>query len=326
MATWPAEVRALAPRLYGVGIPARRLFGPWLFWDVVPSLQLAGALSTRAFRALTTRTIRTAGGDASNFGTHSVRRAAGGALVHAGVPRSLVTQALRPASARSDESYILESAKLTAVAAAPRMPPSGRTAGAAAKPGGRLDELAGPLAEGLGLRPAEAPQHGSPMGARMAGGVAPVGGFEQPADGSLRRLWLGPQAARLLTDEQLAAMFCRMSALPSGTVPSGMWTSLTARCPPRFRPPAQPWPPLSPLPGAGRRPGAPGHNAGGHRLRHQVGPRRHRAHAQPVPRARLSGGPGLPHPGPRAPALSTGPHGRPPRALRAHRDRAGPGL
>ena len=176
MATWPAEVRALAPRLYGVGIPARRLFGPWLFWDVVPSLQLAGALSTRAFRALTTRTIRTAGGNASNFGTHSVRRAAAGALVHAGVPRSLVTQALRPASARSDESYILESAKLTAVAAAPRMPPSGRTAGAAAKPGGRLDELAGPLAEGLGLRPAGAPQHGSPMGARMAGGVAQVEG------------------------------------------------------------------------------------------------------------------------------------------------------
>ena len=51
----------------------------------------------------------------------------------------------------SDESYNLESAKLTAVAAAPRMPPSGRTAGAAAKPGGRLDELAGPPAGGLGL-------------------------------------------------------------------------------------------------------------------------------------------------------------------------------
>ena len=37
-------------------------------------------------------------------------------LFHAGVPRPLVTQVLLQASARSDEPYILESAKLTAVA------------------------------------------------------------------------------------------------------------------------------------------------------------------------------------------------------------------
>ena len=41
-------------------------------------------------------------------------------------------------------------------------------------------------------------------------------GFEPPADGSLRRLWLGPGAARLLTDEELATMFRRMFALPAG--------------------------------------------------------------------------------------------------------------
>ena len=33
-------------------------------------------------------------------------------------------------------------------------------------------------------------------------------GFEQPADGSLRRLWLGSEATRLLTDEELAAQLC----------------------------------------------------------------------------------------------------------------------
>ena len=51
-------------RVYGVGIPADRrpIFGPWLFRDVKPSLQLAGVLSPRAFRALATRAIRTAGG------------------------------------------------------------------------------------------------------------------------------------------------------------------------------------------------------------------------------------------------------------------------
>ena len=136
MATWPADVQALAFRLYAAGIPAHRLpiFGPWLFRDLTPSLQLAGALTTREFRALATRTVREAGGDATNFGTHSARRGAAAALFHAGVPRPLVTQALRHASARSDETYILESAKLTAVAAAPRMPPPGRSAGASCAP------------------------------------------------------------------------------------------------------------------------------------------------------------------------------------------------
>ena len=44
-------------------------------------------------------------------------------------------------------------------------------------------------------------------------------GFEQPANGFLIRLWLGPAAARLLTDEELAAVLCRMFALPAGTAP-----------------------------------------------------------------------------------------------------------
>ena len=50
-------------------------------------------------------------------------------------------------------------------------------------------------------------------------------------------------------------------------------------------------------------------------------------HARPVPRpGRPRGaGAGSPHPSPRAQVISAGPHGRPPRALRAHGDRAGPG-
>ena len=51
------------------------------------------------------------------------------ALFHACAPCPLGTQVLRHASARSDESYILESAELTAVAAALRMPPPGRPSG-----------------------------------------------------------------------------------------------------------------------------------------------------------------------------------------------------
>ena len=102
---------SLSP-LVSTGSASRRLpiFGPWLFRDDTPSLQLVGVLSTRPFRALATPTICAAGGDASNFGTQSVRRggSAAAGLFHAGVPRPLVTQALLHTSARSDELYILE--------------------------------------------------------------------------------------------------------------------------------------------------------------------------------------------------------------------------
>ena len=59
MATWPGDVQVLALRLYAAGISARRLpiFGPWLFRDVNPRLQLADALTTREFRAMATRTV-----------------------------------------------------------------------------------------------------------------------------------------------------------------------------------------------------------------------------------------------------------------------------
>ena len=122
LATWPAAVPALAHRLYGArrgGILARRLpiFGPWLFRGLTPSRRLAGALATHAFRALAATdppgqdrpgTPPTAGVDAANLGTHSLRRGAAAALFRAGGPRPLSTQAPRRASARSDESCVRE--------------------------------------------------------------------------------------------------------------------------------------------------------------------------------------------------------------------------
>ena len=60
------------------------------------------------------------------------------------------------------------------------------------------------------------------MGTRLAIGVNP-GGVRAanerlphpPAD----RRWLSPAAVRLLTDEELAAVFCRLVAMPAGKVP-----------------------------------------------------------------------------------------------------------
>ena len=61
MVRHPPGPAAAAKWLYGIGISEHRLpiFRPWLFRNVTPSLQLAGVLSTRAFRALATRTTRT---------------------------------------------------------------------------------------------------------------------------------------------------------------------------------------------------------------------------------------------------------------------------
>ena len=154
-------------------------------------------------------------------------------------------------------------------------------------------------------------------GPRWPAGWPRWAGFAQPTNGFLRRPWLGPDAARLLTDEELAAMSCRISALPAGAVPivlnvNVLYRALTAA----FQAAGAALAAIYlPCPGP-RRPGASGCNQRGHRLRHQGGPRRRRAHARSVPWARRPGGP----------HLSSGPHRRPPRALRAHCDRAGPGL
>ena len=53
-------MQALAHRLYAAGVPALHLqiLGQWLFRDVTSSLHLAGALTTRGFQELATRTFR----------------------------------------------------------------------------------------------------------------------------------------------------------------------------------------------------------------------------------------------------------------------------
>ena len=185
--TWPPAVQALA-----IAFTARRSRRPGAPpTDVravaAPSPQLAGALSPRAFGCTSPGpSVRSAEAHQLRDAQRAAGRAA--ALFHAGVP-----QALQQASG-SDSSYTLESAKLTAVGAALHMTPLGSPAGGAATMAGvRPGELPGPIPGRLGLLPAGAPQHGSPC---------PDGGFPPAPD--LRRLWLGPASARLLTDEDIA--------------------------------------------------------------------------------------------------------------------------
>ena len=209
VATWPEEVQALAPPPL-VGIPADFWAAvPRLSRDLTPSLQLTGVISTRAFRALAVESPTGPSARAAETPLFSDRAACSGKRRRRSSTQAcrdpLVMQALRHASARSDGSYILESAKLTAVAAAPRMPPPGRAAGAARCLGYGPREYGPPLGV-LGA-----------LGTRLASGVAPVGW----AGAAKERLPHPPLAAvRLLTDDELAATFLRMFALPAGTVPS----------------------------------------------------------------------------------------------------------
>ena len=144
------------------GIPAHRrpIFGSWLFRGVTPSLQLAGALTTREFRALATSAVREAGEDVTNFGTAR----AGGRRRLFSTPACRARSSRRRYDCPVDETYILESAKLAAVAAAPRMPPPCRSAGAGLAPRGRSPPRSGPPTSDARLHPAGAPQPGSPLG------------------------------------------------------------------------------------------------------------------------------------------------------------------
>ena len=94
-------------------------------------------------------------------------------------------------------------------------------------------------------------------------------------------------------------MFCRMFALPAGTAPIVLSVDVPERAlTAAFQAAGDALAAIHlPCPGPGE---DSGRNPGGHRLRYQGGPHRRRAHARRVPRARLTGGPGLPHPGPRA--------------------------
>ena len=79
------------------------------------------------------------------------------------------------------------------------MPPPCRSAGAARAPRNRSPQSRGPPTAAPRLHPAGAPH--------------------QPADGRLSELRLGPTAARLLSDADIAALFRRMFDLPPNSVP-----------------------------------------------------------------------------------------------------------
>ena len=104
---------------------------------------------------------------------------------------------------------------LTVVAAASRMPPPGRPAGAATTLGVLREGSSGSSARRLGLLRVGAPWNGGPLGARVAGGVA-VLGRTPPALG--RRPPPSLASALQRTDQDIAAMFGSMFALPPGTI------------------------------------------------------------------------------------------------------------
>ena len=97
----------IIPRAHGARAPPMpgrhpgaqpSIFGPWLFREITPPLQMASALAKRDFRALPK-----AVGEFSGTLSHASKRTAGrgSEALHTGARRPLVAPVLQHAAARS---------------------------------------------------------------------------------------------------------------------------------------------------------------------------------------------------------------------------------
>ena len=169
MATWPADIQALARPLYeqGLAVHDLPLFGKWLMDLPSERLDLSAPVSLQRFCNNAKAVLAGAGKDTRGVGGHSMRRGAAVALIHTQASREVVATALRHSNPRSVEPYILTSA----------------TAAATARAVCALSSPAGPTSAGGAPVPLRHPgarrHHGDRAGA--GGGRAPQSGRGAPA-------------------------------------------------------------------------------------------------------------------------------------------------
>ena len=135
MATWPADVRALAAPLYAHGLPAHLLpyYGPWLWEPIDADFDLSRSSSTAQFQRWARDALSADGQHLARVGAHSFRRGHAAELAHGGLPAAALTRVLRHASVGTSAPYVLKSVHVTATAAAMRAA-TDRGSGAAAAP------------------------------------------------------------------------------------------------------------------------------------------------------------------------------------------------
>ncbi len=154
LTTWPEPVQGLAIRLYAAGVPAHGLppFGRWLFEELRPGDDLTASLRTSEFARLAKAVLREAGIPTDRVGAHSFRRGWAISLFFDQTDHATVSLALCHRAPQFADAYILDAARVAAVASAMR---------AAVR--GRLDEVRHPHLPGTGSGPAV---HGSSAATR----------------------------------------------------------------------------------------------------------------------------------------------------------------
>jgi len=118
LASWPADVRALAAPLYRAGLPVHCLpiYGAWQSERLTPDSDLRREVPRADFVRLSRDVLQAAGVDTARLGAHSFRQGGAGALFHAGAGQAAVSEVLRHRSAASTRPYVLEASRMAATA------------------------------------------------------------------------------------------------------------------------------------------------------------------------------------------------------------------
>ena len=118
MRTWPACVLDVANRLYSMGLPVHCLsiYGRWLVDKLDVETDLSAPIPYNAFLRSIKRILAAAGLDAAGVGAHSFRRGGTAERIEEGASNSQIMHLLRHRSTASGRTYILSSARSTALA------------------------------------------------------------------------------------------------------------------------------------------------------------------------------------------------------------------
>ena len=122
LSTWPEELQALARQLYAHGLRAHLLpyYGPWMWETLDVDFDLSRTCSTAQFQRALQGAFRAHGRPVSRLGSHSLRRGRAAELFHGGIAPADLSRILRHLSPQSSLPYVLESARVSAAAAAMR--------------------------------------------------------------------------------------------------------------------------------------------------------------------------------------------------------------
>ena len=167
LASWPADIQALAAPLYGVGLPVHCLpiYGQWQHARLHGLLDLRAGVERNVFLALTAHALTSVGVSVTGLGAHSFRRGRAVELFHGKASREAVTEVLRHRSPASTRPYITDSARMASLAVTMSAASGGRPAGAGGRP-------RGPGSAGGAGGPRHPPRLGAPdHGPHDAGGV-----------------------------------------------------------------------------------------------------------------------------------------------------------